>query len=162
MPERLHVWRVEKEIFVPTARTGEGARIAGGRWNSPGLPAIYCADSLALAVLEILVHAATPEERADPRVWFKLTLPQPVCRNVAVKRLARGWNDPVIHPQTVEIGDEWLRGKRSVALRVPSAVIPAAWNVILNPQHPQFRKLVRWAKPEPLRIDPRLVDGAPV
>ncbi len=161
MPERLHVWRVEKEMFVPTARTGEGARIAGGRWNSPGLPAIYCADSLALAVLEILVHAVTAEERADPRVWFKLALPAPVCRTVAVKRLTRGWNDPIIHPQTVEIGDEWLRGQKSVALRVPSAVIPGAWNLILNPQHRQFRKLVRWAKPVPLRIDPRLVDGAP-
>jgi RES domain-containing protein len=161
MPERLHVWRVEKEMFVPTARTGEGARIAGGRWNSPGLPAIYGADSLALAVLEILVHAVTAEERADPRVWFKLALPPTACRTIAVKRLARGWNDPIIHPQTVEIGDEWLHGKRSVALRVPSAVIPAAWNVILNPQHPQFRKLVRWAKLEPLRIDPRLVENAP-
>ena len=159
MPGRLHLWRVEKEIFISAARTGEGARIAGGRWNSPGRPAIYCAESLALSVLEILVHAATPHERADPRVWFKLTLPESACRTMAASRLPRGWNEPIAHPQTVNLGDEWLRAAKSVALRVPSAVIPGAWNVILNPQHPQFRTLVRWARPFPLQIDPRLVDG---
>lgn len=158
---RLTLWRVEKGVFVPPARTGEGARLAGGRWNSPGLPAIYCADSLALAVLEILVHAVSVEERADPRVWFQLALPPSACRAIAPTRLVRGWNDPGGHPQTVAIGDEWLRERRSVALRVPSAVIPGAWNVILNPQHPHFRKAVRWAKPLPLRLDPRLVEGAP-
>ena len=161
MPERLHLWRVEKEIFVSTARTGEGARVAGGRWNSPGLAAIYCGESLALSVLEILVHAVTAEERADPRVWFALSLPQKVCRTVALKRLPRGWDDPVSHPGTVAIGDQWLRSGISVALRVPSAVVPGEWNCILNSAHPQFRKLVRWSKPVALRLDPRLMDGAP-
>lgn len=35
---------------------GEGARRVGGRWNSPGRPVVYMADSIALAVLENLVH----------------------------------------------------------------------------------------------------------
>lgn len=151
MAARLHLWRVEKEIFLPTARTGEGARIAGGRWNSPGIPAIYCGESLALCVVEILVHAVTADERADPRAWFKITVPKSACQTVAARRLPRGWNDPIAHPQTVAIGDEWLQAKECVALRVPSAVVPGERNVILNPQHPQFRKLVKWAKPIPLR-----------
>lgn len=157
-PQRLNIWRVEKEIFVPNARTGDGARIAGGRWNSLGLPAIYCAESLALAVLEILVHAATVEERADPRVWFKITVPEASCRSLSVRRLPKNWNDPSIHPETVSMGDEWLRDRKSVALRVPSGVVPGAWNIILNPQHPAFRKLVRWAPPKPLLIDARLIN----
>ncbi|MEO7799741.1 MAG: RES family NAD+ phosphorylase [Opitutaceae bacterium] len=161
IPQRLNIWRVEKEVFVPSARTGEGARIVGGRWNSPGLAAIYCAESLALAVLEILVHAATVEERADPRVWFKITLPEVGCRSLPLKRLPKNWNDPLIHPETVSMGDQWLRAKTSVALRVPSAVVPGAWNIILNPQHPEFRKLVRWAVPKPLQIDARLIESAP-
>lgn len=161
MAERLHLWRVEKEIFVSTARTGERARVAGGRWNSPGLAAIYCGESLALSVLEILVHAITAQERADPRVWIALSLPQKVCRTVAIKRLPRGWDNPVIHPETAAIGDRWLRSGISVALRVPSAIVPGEWNCILNSAHPQFRKLVRWSKPVALNLDPRLVDGAP-
>src|ERR1035441_841320 len=35
---------------------GEGARLVGGRWNSPGRAAVYMAESVALAVLENLVH----------------------------------------------------------------------------------------------------------
>ena len=161
MVKRVEFWRVEKDIFAATARTGDGARIAGGRWNSPGLPAIYCGQSLALSVLEILVHAVTPDERADPRVWFRLTMRADACRTVPARRFPRGWDDPVIQPATVALGDEWLRGGRSVALRVPSAVIPGEWNYILNPLHPQFRKLVRWSHPVALKIDGRLVDGAP-
>jgi RES domain-containing protein len=160
MASRLPCWRVEKAMFIPSARAGEGARIAGGRWNSPGLPAIYAAESLALAVLEILVHAVTPEERADPRVWFRISLPAAKCPTVAVKRLPIGWDAPTGHPRTVEIGDAWLRGGTSVALRVPSAVIPGAWNVILNPAHPEFAKAVRWTDPLPLALDPRLMTGA--
>ena len=41
MGKQVQFWRVEKEIFAATARTGEGARLSGGRWNSPGMPAIY-------------------------------------------------------------------------------------------------------------------------
>ncbi|EIP97566.1 hypothetical protein OpiT1DRAFT_02010 [Opitutaceae bacterium TAV1] len=157
----LHFWRVEKKIFAASAKTGEGARSAGGRWNSPGLPAIYCGQTLALSVMEILVHAITPEERADPRVWFKLSVPRAACRTLSLKRLPPGWNQPAIHPATVAIGDQWLRSRVSVALRVPSAVIPGEWNCILNPAHPAFKRLVRWSKPEPLKIDRRLLDGDP-
>lgn len=160
MVRHVQLWRVEKRTFVAVAKTGEGARIAGGRWNSPGLPAIYCAESLALALLEILVHAVTPEERADPRIWFRLRLPIEACRTAPVKRLPQGWDDPVIRPETVAFGDQWLRSQLSVALRVPSAVVPGAWNCVLNPRHPQFRRLARWSKPTPLKLDRRLVNGS--
>jgi RES domain-containing protein len=162
MEGRIRVWRIEKEIFAASAKTGEGARIAGGRWNLPGRPAIYCGQSLALAVVEILVHAATAEERADPRVWFELTLPKVVVIAISLKKLPAGWNDPMLHPATAALGDAWLRRGKSVALRVPSAVIPGEWNYILNPLHPQFRPSVKWSAPRDLAIDRRLVGAASV
>jgi RES domain-containing protein len=157
MPGRIQLWRVEKERFATTARTGEGARIAGGRWNSAGRPAIYCSQSLALAVLEIVVHAVTPAERADPRVWFELTLPRTALLTLPLKQLPTGWDDPRPHPATAALGDAWPRGERSVALRVPSSLVPGEWNYVLNPRHPQFRALVKWSRPRPLALDRRLV-----
>ena len=40
---------------------GEGARLAGGRWNSPGRAVVYMAESVALAVLENLVHMSAQD-----------------------------------------------------------------------------------------------------
>src|SRR4051812_18031854 len=55
MPE-LVGWRIVKEKHARTAFSGEGARIFGGRWNSPGISIVYCSEHLSLAALEILVH----------------------------------------------------------------------------------------------------------
>ena len=52
------VYRLAKAAF--TALDGEGARLFGGRWNSPGRPMIYTAASPSLAVLEVLVHLDLP------------------------------------------------------------------------------------------------------
>jgi RES domain-containing protein len=161
MTDRLQIYRVDLEAFVPTAKSGEGARLYGGRWNSPGLPVIYCAQSLALAVLEILVHASTPQERADARVWFALSLPPGAVTTVRMRSLPHGWNDPVsIHPSTMALGDTWLRSNKSLALCVPSALLPGEWNYVLNVNHPHFRKSLRWSKPHAVQLDPRLVNGS--
>lgn len=36
--------------------SGKGAAKSGNRWNSKGTEVIYCADSRALAVAEVVVH----------------------------------------------------------------------------------------------------------
>ncbi len=158
MPRSLTIYRVDKQVHQRMARSGEGARICGGRWNPAGLPAIYCGQSLALAVLEVLVHAITPQERADPRLWFSITLPFSGIPTVRPSALPRGWDDPfIIHPATIAFGEEWLRSNESLALRVPSALLPGEWNLILNPAHPKFFRSIRWSKGSPLRTDPRLI-----
>ena len=56
----MKVYRVAKARHARNAAamlSGEGAREWGGRFNSPGVRAVYCAGTLSLAVLEILVHA---------------------------------------------------------------------------------------------------------
>jgi len=47
--------------------------------------------------------------------------------------------DPV---QSRNVGSSWLRERRSVVLRVPVRVIPREANYMLNPQHPDFERIV--------------------
>ena len=56
----MKAWRITQKKRAKTGFSGEGARLYGGRWNSPGIPMVYVAQSQALAMLEVLVHLDTP------------------------------------------------------------------------------------------------------
>ena len=45
----------------------------------------------------------------------------------------------------------------SLLLRVPSAIVPEEGNILVNPRHPEARKL-RVASTRPFRFDARLAD----
>lgn len=146
----MRLWRLTKEQFLP-GLDGEGARLAGGRWNSPGMPVVYCSSSLALAALEALVNIPRLRRRAgelQPLVAVALEVDEaaiadpgfPRTQDVAVSR---------------QIGDAWLRSISSLALAVPSRVIPLERNVLLNPRHPAMAE-VHVVLTEPFVFDDRL------
>lgn len=126
----------------------------GGRWNSPGRPAIYGSLSYACAMLEILAHAGIG--RIPPSQHFVVAdLPDvmPTERHDA-STLRDGW-DAENSAVAREFGDEWLASSRSLVLIVPSVVARLEFNAIVNPAHPDFRKLVASA-PEQVVWDGRL------
>jgi RES domain-containing protein len=57
--------------------------------------------------------------------------------------------------ETADYGTEWARSLTSAVLRVPSAVIPAEYNFILNPLHPDF-STIRFDVSNTEYIDKRL------
>jgi RES domain-containing protein len=121
--------------------TGEGARIYGGRWNLKGTSALYTSDSTALATLETLVHSPlhlTPIGRSI----IVLSLPNQInTTTITPEELpSRWWANPGM-PELAELGENWSQKQLTVALVVPSSVIPFSEgrNYILNPQHPDFK-----------------------
>lgn len=106
---------------------GEGARLYGGRWNSPGKPAVYTSRHLSLAVLEYLVHAEF-DNLPDDLVWLRIDIPD---NSIEV------FSQPVAPDESTAaaFGDAWLTSNRTLALLVPSAVLSVEHNVILNPSH---------------------------
>lgn len=145
----MRVWWLMRRDYAP-GLDGEGARLWGGRWNSVGLPAVYCAQSPSLALLEAFVH-----------------LPRDV-RRVAEPLLTLVGVDVPWEPEPVDIttdndseeacrsvGDTWLSACTVLALSVPSVIVPYERNVILNPRHPDMAN-VRVGVQEPFRLDPRL------
>jgi RES domain-containing protein len=139
------------------AFSGEGARLAGGRWNSKGVPMVYLASSLSLAALELLVHIdyqrALQEHQAIP-----VDLAETLVLHVAKESLPESWTSPSGLPYTQALGDAWIKQQASAVLAVPSAVVPTEVNYLLNPNHPQV-EAVAIGEPKPFRYDPRLFKG---
>ena len=129
---------------------GEGARLYGGRWNSAGRAAVYTAGTQSLAALEILVHAAA---LGDDYIAVRIRLPVDLRIETIPLSTLGDWETET----TRSIGDRWLAGETSAILCVPSKVIPVEFNYVLNPAHPDFRRVII-ADPEPFRFDQRLLE----
>jgi RES domain-containing protein len=150
----MRVWRIVKEKHAATAFDGEGARLYGGRWNSRGTRLIYTSASLSLAALENLVHLTTPV--AFRYVALAVEFHDRLVERADTIALPTDCNEEP-PPQTAqEIGDRWVREARSVALELPSVIIPGEFNYLLNPAHPDFKKITM-SKPELFSFDQRLL-----
>ncbi|MGH7498106.1 MAG: RES family NAD+ phosphorylase [Gemmatimonadales bacterium] len=130
----MRVWRLARAVFA--ALDGEGARRAGGRWNSPGVSVVYTSSALSLAVLELLVHTDPDLYPADLRV-FEIEVPGSLTARVLdVTALPPDWRDVPNHPACRAVGDAWVTPQSHVLLGVPSAIVPEELNYLINPAHP--------------------------
>lgn len=148
-------WRITKAKYAGNAFDGEGARLYGGRWSSPGMRVVYVAESLSLAVLEILVHLKDPAVLAD-YVVITIDLPDDHIEVLPEAHWPANWRAFPAPAAAHAIGDHWVRNRRSLALKVPSAVTPAEFNYLINPEHRAFQRAII-SKPAPLDIDDRLL-----
>lgn len=148
------VWRLLTARFADAAFTGEGARLYGGRWNRKGVPMVYTAGSQSLATLEMLVQDAPLRARY---VMIPVGLPKNLkIERISAEELPDDWRDLAARDQTQAIGTAWAKRKSSAVLAVPSAVIPAEFNYLLNPLHPSFSK-IEIGEPQDFITDLRLI-----
>ena len=141
------------------ALDGEGARLYGGRWNSPGRPVVYASTTLSLAALEYLIHVDAADAPSD-LVALTVELPDEVdVERVEAAGLPAGWEQAPEPQACKDIGDAWLVAGRALALRVPSAPIPEEENVLLDVRHPDAQR-VRIVAERPFFYDPRLLVGS--
>lgn len=150
----ITAWRICRRQHVTTAFDGEGARRYPGRWNHRGVPLVYCATTLSLATLEVLVHT-DPDDIPSDLVAIRVRVPTSDVTKLDPARLPADWRAFPGPTELRDLGSAWAPSVESVALRVPSAVIPSEDNLLLNPAHPRFSK-VRTSEPEPFAFDPRL------
>lgn len=132
-----------------------GSKLAGGRWNTPGRAVVYTSEHPATAVLEVLVHAERPQLLRDSFVMLSAEVDDTLVRTLDVSALPARWNE--LGDMTIgqRIGDTWFDKQVSVALRVPSVILRGQFNVLLNPEHPDWAQ-VDQGEPEPFMFDPRL------
>jgi RES domain-containing protein len=132
-------WRLTKTKHLSTAWDGEGAKKAGGRWNSVGVAVIYTSESLSLALVEILVHLTS--EILPAYSALRVEFEESLVTALAPAALPANWRDSPAPPETKAIGDTWVADLTSAVLRVPSVVVPDESNYVLNPSHPDFHRL---------------------
>jgi RES domain-containing protein len=147
-------WRLVKTKFVAVAFDGEGARLYGGRWNSPGTRVVYLADSVSLAILEVLVHTEDVSLLAAYSIC-DVSYDPALATTVAYESLPPDWDAVPSTDATQAIGDDWVASATSVLLRVPSVVAPGEFNLLVNPAHRKSPELAI-GEFEPFRFDKRL------
>ena len=150
----LQAWRIVKEKHAATAFSGEGAAKTGGRWNSRGVAIVYASSTKALAVLESLVHLNPPI--FFKYVAFRIEFNVSIVEEIPANALPEQWTAAPPTPSSQGIGDLWVREGRSAVLAVPSAILSGEPNYLLNPGHPDFKK-IEIGSAEPFTFDPRLL-----
>jgi RES domain-containing protein len=130
---------------------GQGAALLGGRWNSPGRRVIYASETFAGAMLEMLAHANIGRL---PRThsWIEIV----IGKNVSIEVLPEvpSW-DAADQRTSRAYGDRWYDERRTAVLVVPSLVARPERNVVINQDHPDFKK-TRATVPKPVIWDQRL------
>jgi RES domain-containing protein len=136
----MQVWRLVKTRYAATAFDGEGARIYGGRWNSPGTRVAYASANSALAVLEVLVHM-TAGAALRGYSLVHASIPDFRVEEMSAARLPANWTASPVSPDVQSIGDAWVRSGRALAITVPSVIVPGSYNVLINPDHAAYAEL---------------------
>ena len=139
------LWRIAKHTiqYGATDLSGGGAKLTGGRWNSTGVPALYASTTIALATLETLAHLG--DNIAIRNAFLvQLAVPSAVWKKreiVLASELDPTWLAEPYGSASVEFGDDWLSADMAAMLMVPSVIVPEEYNVLINPRHPDVKRV---------------------
>jgi len=159
----ITAWRVDKKKHLPEQDgdpgvfAGMGGLETAGRWNTKGRRISYAAEHQALAMLEKLVWLTAPEDaEGEDFILAPMAFdPERHVMTLPVDQLPEGWDGFPHRRRTRQIGDLWLRRGARPILKVPSAVLPTAYNYLINPQHRLFSELEQ-GDPIDITFDARL------
>lgn len=132
----MRCWRIYHRRFTD-ARSGEGARRYGGRWNPKGVAALYLACSPALALAEKLVQAPSVQQSND-FLAAEFEIDARHLPAIAIDHLSLDWDAEPYTFATQEFGYHQFCEHARLGFRIPSVVVPTEYNVVINPDHPDF------------------------
>ena len=116
------------------------------------------ATSRAKQIDKIQLADVKASSRVNPFIRFEQE--KKLFRNALVLEnddLPDNWNEEPAPLQTAEIGDQWLSSYSSLALAIPSVIVPREQNYVLNTKHPGYPKLIKTAKKHEISFDTRLL-----
>jgi RES domain-containing protein len=146
------LWRISEHATLD----GGGGLSFSARWHTAGQRIVYCAPNPATALLEVLVHANIDIEDVPVNLrYLEIDAPDALAiEDVDTSGLGQSWWTDL--ESTRRAGDQWLQSTRTSLLRVPSVIVPATLNVLINPRHPESGQ-IRVIHTHSHGIDPRLL-----
>ncbi|MBN2639674.1 MAG: RES family NAD+ phosphorylase [Bacteroidales bacterium] len=139
----MRVYRIEREKYLNTTLKGIGAALAEGyRWNSLHTFLVYTAESRALATLEVSVHLDLNEDLPTDRYYIEIDIPEDVeILELSVDDLPENWDAKPPAIETQYIGDDFVIQNQAAVLKVPSCIVQQEFNYLINPNHPDAKKI---------------------
>jgi RES domain-containing protein len=125
----MQLWRISRHRDLD----GLGGLRTPGRWHERGFPVVYVAETPAGALLEVCVHTSA-NDIPPSCTLLEITVPAGMSiETLEMASLSTDWTANL--EETRALGSEWLRSMRTPLLRVPSAIVPSTYNVLLSPKH---------------------------
>lgn len=152
----MRLYRLTQQQHAADAWRGNGASLFGGRWNHKGTPAVYAASSVSLAILEVLAHVQNSRLLAQYQL-LSIEVPEALIARLPHEYLPDDWQQDPPPLSTRDLGNGWLKSADSVALLLPSSLVPMEANALINPTHPQFEILLSSVNYHGSAISPRLM-----
>lgn len=139
----MRVFRIEREKYLKTTLKGIGAALTEGyRWNSLNTYLVYTAESRALATLELSVHLDLNEDLPTDRYLVEIDIPEEIkISELKLVDLPESWDAKPPILETQFIGDDFVLNSEVAVLKVPSSIIPQEFNYLINPKHPDAKKI---------------------
>jgi RES domain-containing protein len=150
----MFLYRVCRDQYVHEL-SGNGSKIHGGRWNSPGESAVYASSTKSLAVLECLTNTPPGILQNDFSILTLEVTGEVGIDEISLKNLPANWNKYPAPINLAKMGDKWLVSGKNLLLKIPSAVITDEYNYIINPLHRDMKK-IKIAAIEKLNLDQRI------
>lgn len=153
----MRVFRIEREKYLESTLKEIGAaKTEGYRWNSLNTYLVYTADSRALATLEVSVHLDLSEDLPTDRFYVEIEIPDDLqILELLFEDLPKGWDSKPPQIETQFIGDDFVEDANAPILKVPSSIIPFEYNYLINPNHPEAKRIIVISQ-TPLKFDERL------
>ncbi len=152
----MTVYRLSKKKWAED-KSGEGARLFGGRWNTIGTPCIYTCSNRALTVLEYSCHV--PLDEIPRALCFTLyEIPEKAIYECKGFELPGDWQKMDYSDTCREFGTHLFKKINCLVIRVPSVVVPYEYNYLINPIHPDMNTKVNVLATEDYSYDIRIKD----
>ena len=151
------VYRIEREKYLKTTLQSLGAALSSGfRWNSMNTRLVYTSQSRALATLEVSVHLDLSEDLPNDRHYVEINIPDSLpIMEVQIDDLPFNWNFKPPTKTTQIIGDDFVLYNQAAVLKVPSSIVAEEYNFLLNPFHPDFKK-IKVVQTQNMQFDSRI------